>query len=147
MILDKIENIELYRNLGVGFQKAIEFIQKNEIMNLSDGRYDLGEGLYFMKQHYTTCPPKKGKWEVHRKYIDLQLILEGKEQMGYAPVSQMIPGEPYDAERDLQFFQGDGNLFAISKGFFCIFFPSDAHMPGVCENDSKVWKLVIKIPV
>ena len=80
MILDRIENMGLYEKLS-GFEAVVDFIKNTDIRNLPDGKYTLKEGIYYMVMHYDTKPAEEGKWEAHRNYIDLQLVLEGTEEI------------------------------------------------------------------
>jgi len=86
--------------------------------------------------------------EAHRKYLDVQYVIEGEELMGYAPLGTQEILEPYKAENDIIFFKGEKSFIKVSSGMFAIFFPEDVHMPGIRAGKvSDVKKLVIKVRV
>jgi biofilm protein TabA len=87
----------------------------------------------------------EAKLECHRRYIDIQLVLEGVDEMGWKPLSDCHePMNDYSAERDIQFFRDvPASWIATPPGAFCIFFPEDAHAPLV--SNGKIRKAVIKI--
>ena len=146
MVLDRLENTYLYENLSENFRMVFHYLQKNDLKKLAVGKYTLENGVYFMVQQYATKPVEAGKWEAHRKYIDIQLVLDGNERIGYAPITGLEEATAYEEEADVQFFEGEGSLLQVPGGSFCIFFPEDAHMPGIRGTDN-VPKIVVKIPV
>jgi len=146
MIQDRLENAVSYINLSDRFKKVFAYLQNTDYKKLPVGRYDLEDGVYFMVQHYATKPLEEGRFEAHQKYIDIQLILRGQEQIGYAPISELQEETAYEEARDVQFFQGEGSLLQVAEDSFCVFFPQDAHMPGIKGAD-EVEKIVVKIPV
>ncbi|NOQ25078.1 MAG: DUF386 family protein [Bacteroidales bacterium] len=146
MIIDKIQKSLLYENLHSGFAKAFDFIRKTDFSKLVDGKYEIdGDNIFAMVQEYKT--KDIGKLEGHRKYIDIQYIHSGVEQIGYANLeNQNIISD--DEEKDLAFYEGEGSFIKIESQMFAIFFPQDLHMPGIkIANANKVKKIVIKVKV
>jgi len=91
---------------------------------------------------------QEGKLEAHRKYIDVQYVISGEEQMGYVPLNGQQILEPYKEENDIIFFTGEKSFIKVSSGMFAIFFPEDVHMPGIMTKQSlPVKKLVIKVRI
>lgn len=87
MIVDKIENTPLYKNLGERIQKSFSYIKQTNLKNLNPGRYDIdGENIFALISEYQTKSEAEGKLEAHKKYIDVQYVIEGEELMGYAPL-------------------------------------------------------------
>lgn len=146
MVLDTLNNMGLYEKFGDDFKLVSDYLKKTDLKSLEEGKYTLENGVYFMVQRYCTKPVEQGKWEAHRKYIDIQLILEGCEAMGYAPIEATKELAPYDEEKDFHHLQGEGCLLQGPAGSFCIFFPDDAHMPGI-NGSGEIRKIVVKIPV
>jgi YhcH/YjgK/YiaL family protein len=98
-------------------------------------------------QEYVTKPVEQGLWEAHRKYIDVQYMVNGAERMGVANLRTMQLGE-YVSEKDFQAMSGTGNYLDVFAGAFTIFFPDDAHMPGLQTNDPEsVRKVVLKVKI
>jgi YhcH/YjgK/YiaL family protein len=148
MILDKLENSELYEKLHPLFAKAFDFIRKTDFSQLTDGKYEIdNDKLFAMVQEYKTKDETEGKPEAHHKYIDIQYIHSGVELIGIAPLkgNTLISDEP---EKDLAFYESETSFIKLEAGMFAIFFPDDLHMPGIkLEKSTKVKKVVIKVLV
>ncbi|MDR1723872.1 MAG: YhcH/YjgK/YiaL family protein [Tannerella sp.] len=130
------------------WKKAFEYL-KNDLTVVEIGSYDLGGGMKANVQEYDTKAPENAIWEAHRKFIDLQYIIDGKEKMGYKPLSQSTSTVDYNPENDAWFFDvKDGRYETATPANFFLFFPEDVHQPGLqVENPEHVKKVVIKIPV
>ncbi len=128
-------------------QLALEYIKKLDCA-IKCGKYDLQEGIYFGVDEYFT--KEFGQPEVHRKYIDLQYILEGEEIIYLANIDDCANSSGYDESRDIEFFETSKNSkeLVMKKGDWAVFYPDDAHTPQILLNSSsKVKKIVVKIPV
>lgn len=149
MILDVLEHATRYRTGLARLDEALSWVARGQLDALALGRHDLqGDALYALVQEYDTRPLESCRWEAHRRYIDLQVVLRGTERMGWSPLGRMSATEPYDAERDVAFFDGDGEFFTLRPGMFAVFFPHDAHMPQVATAAcAAVRKLVLKVAV
>ncbi len=154
MITDRLSNSHLYAPLHPRFAQSFEWLKQTEFAVNSDrealpvGRIELdGKDLYVMVQEYSTKLPEAGKWEAHRRYIDIQYILSGREIIRYANIDRLRAGD-YLPERDFQALSGDGDSLVLSAGDFMILFPQDAHMPGMAvEAPVPVKKVVVKVAV
>ena len=150
MVTDTLENAKRYYGLGERIATALKYLQKHDGTQLPLGKTPIeGDLIFALVQDNTTKPRAEGMWEAHRKYIDVQFVAAGIEQMGWAPVAGLTEKKPYDAEADYALFDGPGNLVTVPAGSFTIFFPGDGHIPGVALNDqpSAVRKIVIKVAV
>lgn len=146
MVLDKIENSELYKNLHPRFVKAFEYILKTDFSQLVDGKYPIEKDeIFALVQEYRTKDAKDAKLEAHRKYIDIQYIHSGAELIGVAPFNNqtLVIDEP---EKDIAFYEGEASFIKLEAGMFAVFFPGDMHMPGLkIAQPAKVKKIVIKV--
>ena len=113
------------------------------------GRHELdGDKVFALVQQYQTKPLAEGKWEAHRKYIDVQYVAAGVEKIGWAPVSRLKVTELYDETKDVAFYTGKGDFVTVPAGWFVILFPEDAHMPSIAvDAPSPVTKVVVKVKV
>lgn len=148
MIVDNIKNASQYYCFGEKFEKALKYLEQNDLMNFDIGTYEIsGEDVYVIVQDYTSKKPEMGEFEAHKKHADIQFIIKGQERLGYTHISNFEPNTEYDEERDLIF--GDvktGSLVLANPDDFLIFMPHDAHMPGICMNKPYyVKKAVVKI--
>lgn len=146
MITGNIKNIEIYKGISVGIDKAIDFILG--VGDKPDGDYEIdGKNVYAM---INTIQPKKLDemiYENHEKYIDLHYLLEGTEILGYEKTELCTPITEYNDEEDYRLYNADGNLVRIEKGDFYIVHPFDAHAPECSKSDDKLRKVIIKIRV
>ncbi len=114
------------------------------------GKYELENGAYVSVQEYTTKARAEAKYEAHKKFIDIQLILSGKELIAVTPIEKMEIKDEYNETKDVMFFQHNDECtdYVLEAGDFLILYPQDVHMPGVCVNEkSPVRKIVVKVPV
>ena len=88
------------------------------------------------------------KWESHNKFVDIQVMIEGEEKMGFAPLETMKVTEQYNEDKDVQILEGTGDYVTARPGSFTMFFPHDAHQPGIAIGQAcKVKKVVLKVKV
>mgnify|MGYP002870192231 CR=1 FL=1 len=148
MIIDRIEHWESYIGLVPHYEEAVRFA-----LTLTEkplGRYEctsLPEGtVYAMVQEGEGQPFCEGKLEAHRRYLDMQIMLEGGETVGYAEITGLPEAVPYDREKDIGFYDGGGQPVQIRKGMFYLVLPQDGHMPSrALEGEKRYRKIVLKI--
>jgi YhcH/YjgK/YiaL family protein len=146
MIIDRLVNASIYTNLHPGYKLAFDFLQQADLVALPTGRVEIdGQWIYAMVQQYQTKQKEDGVWEAHRRYIDLQYVIQGSELLGYANIVRLAQGA-YDESRDFLPLQGEGDFLTLAEGHFVILLPEDGHMPGISIHSSApVKKIVIKI--
>ena len=128
---------------------AYDFIV-NKAKDAAVGKYDLENGAYVSVQEYTTKARSEAKYEAHKKFIDIQMILSGKELIAVSPIEKMTISDEYNEEKDFMLFHHNDECtdYVLEAGDFLILYPQDVHMPGVCVNEkSPVRKIVVKVPV
>ena len=148
MVFDHIKNAHLYYALHPRFQKAFEFLKKSDIHTLPAGNYEIdGEDVFVIIAHQDATPKSDIKLEVHRKFIDIQLSLDGSFPVCWKALSECRQQTAeYDAENDYELFADEEDFtMEIEKGKFAIFFPEDAHAPLVPQKS--VHKAVVKVAV
>ncbi|MHC6180846.1 NanQ anomerase/TabA/YiaL family protein [Clostridium sp. JNZ X4-2] len=147
MIVDRLANAEQYYKLSPGIEKAFKYIQNTDLTDIKPGKYAIEDDKVFaVVSEYKTKSLKEGLWEAHRKYIDIQYIVSGKEKMGYCCSDCMKTIIEYDEKKDILFMDGQGDFLTIHEGEFALFTPKDAHMPSIEADDSQiVKKILVKI--
>lgn len=152
MIHDRIENSDRYTALGDGFSKGFDFIKKAVCEKLPVGKYEIcGSDVYAMIQEYTSKPDTDALFEGHKKYIDIQYVISGIENIGIIDISKAEVQKEYSDDSDAAFYNKNdkcGKLI-LEAGDFAIFYPNDLHMPGIafCGTSSEVKKIVVKVSV
>jgi YhcH/YjgK/YiaL family protein len=150
MIADVLKNRHIYSAISPRIKTALEYIAETDFSKIEPGRYELdGSNMFALVQAYDSIPKDQGKWECHKKYIDIQYIAEGIEQIGCNNIDKMVVTTEYNPDKDIAFLSGDGDFITYSKGSYGIFFPDDAHQPKIAADNIpvKVKKVVIKIKV
>jgi YhcH/YjgK/YiaL family protein len=149
MIFDQLKNAHLYFVISDRVKKAFDYLVSTDFENLEPGKYEIdGENIYAIVQEYDTRPLTSSRWEAHKKYLDIQYMVNGKEKMGYSHKNKMIVTHEYNEGKDALYLKGDGNFLIAEAGYFAIFFPSDVHMPCIALNlSTPVKKVVVKVRV
>ncbi|MGN0030839.1 MAG: YhcH/YjgK/YiaL family protein [Candidatus Gastranaerophilaceae bacterium] len=148
MITDKLENISLYKNIP---DEAIRFI-KGLNANTEEKRYEISENCYANVESYTTKDEDIAKFEAHKNYIDIQILLSGTENIYYTDKNTLSVAIPYNEEKDIEFYSNSikpYNFLTLDGLNFAMIFPHEAHAPQVKQSSThqKVKKAVIKIKI
>ena len=146
MIFSTLSQSDRYAALHPLFPRAFEYIRNTNLLSLAPGCYPIvGDDLLAIVEHMPGRTRAEAKLECHRRYIDIQLVLEGVDEMGWKPLADCHkPVSDYSAEQDIRFFNdAPATWFATPPGAFCIFFPEDAEAPLV--SSGQVRKVVFKI--
>ncbi len=148
MILDRLEQMDRYRAAHHRFFKAFAFLRQGGLEALPLGRHEIdGDRIYAMVCRDPAQTRDQAKLEAHRKYIDIQVVLSGTDEMGWRSRSRCTkPDVEYDVEKDVEFFADPPDAWtAVGEGAFAVFFPEDAHAPLVGTGD--LHKIVVKVAV
>ena len=149
MIKDKLANSELYFSLSENIKQGLIWLKENDLEILEDRRYEIeGTDNYVSIQTYQT--KNDAKYESHKKYIDIQYIIEGSEKIGVTNLSNCISCIKYDSEKDLEFFDINckEEFLTLNKGEFLILYPHDAHKPSISiDKITTVKKAVVKVAI
>ena len=133
------------------WDKAFAFLKNTDLAHATLGRVELGGNMYAtVSDYYLTKDRETTLLEAHQKYIDIQYVVSGIEIMDIAPLKDLTVTKPYNAESDLLFGTVPGYTeLKASPERFLIFFPTDAHRPGMRSGIDSVLvrKVVIKLPV
>ncbi|MDQ6905082.1 MAG: YhcH/YjgK/YiaL family protein, partial [Bacteroidota bacterium] len=138
-----------YRRNKATWDKAFAFLKDNDLQNLAVGKYPIdGDNAFATITQDSTKVFDKTNWESHRKYLDLQSVISGEEKIGVCPIEDATVTKSYDEKRDAANYTAKGKIYTAVPGTFFIFFPGDAHRPGITTGGNAVdKKLVIKIKV
>jgi len=147
MIVDHISNAYLYENIGKGVKAAFDFIRATDFSKTPAGKHELdGERMYYLMNVYETAQEDTLKYEAHKKYIDIQFVVQGEEYFGWNSLNKMQVNEVYQEEKEVAFFEGSGFKIPAQNNHFYILFPNDVHKPNVVMNTPiPMRKVVIKV--
>ena len=149
MICDRLTNARLYAGLGAGITRALDALSDPVLQSQPDGRYDIdGDRLYCLVQRYTTRTADRCNLESHRKYIDVQLIVSGEEEILHAEPDGLAVRQHYDPAVDKALYHPVEGMtrLRLRGGQFVVFFPHDAHMACLqAGGPREVHKIVAKV--
>jgi biofilm protein TabA len=146
MVKDVLALGDRYAALGPRIALALRHARVTRFHDWAEGEYPLeGGAVRALVQRYQSKPAADGRWEAHRRHIDLQMVVEGEERIGVAPLGTLV-AEPYDEARDLLWLSGTGDEVTLRPGDFVLLWPEDGHMPGLqADGPVAVTKVVYKI--
>jgi biofilm protein TabA len=140
MIFSSLTQSGRYAALHPLFQRAFDYIRDTDLYVMAPGRYHiLGDDLIAIVEHVPAKTKEMAKLEAHRRYIDIQLVLEGDETMGWKPLADCLnPVSEHSMEKDIRFFHdAPASYVPVPPDHFCIFFPEDAHAPLIGGSSSQ----------
>ena len=141
MIYDKIENFEKYVSAHAGFKTVAEFMKNNDLLALATGKTPVNDKVFFNRQSYLG-KADSNKYESHIKYIDVQIVLKGREKIKYSAKQPVITETN---EKDVYFTEADADCVMELENSFAVFFPNELHAPGIGVNDEQVEKIIFKV--
>jgi len=147
VILDSLAHAGRYAAFHPAFARAFEFLQSTDLTSLAPGRHEIdGDRMYVSIDHQEGRGRDGARLEAHRRYIDIQLTIDGDEEIGWSPLEACAPSTPYDSSKDVSLFDDRPRVwFAVPKGTFAIFFPEDAHAP--LGGHGVLRKAIVKVAV
>jgi YhcH/YjgK/YiaL family protein len=150
---DPVTNIESfykqYHANKSGWNQAFAFLKLRDLDNIAPGRHEIdGDNVYAAVSEAPNMEYDKTSWESHRRYIDIQYVIRGKEQIGITTFEGLKVSQEYNEEKDVIFYTGEGPIHSFQPGTFFVFFPEDVHRPGIKgATHETVKKIVLKIKV
>ena len=150
MILDILENRGRYTGVSPEIERALEYLASTDFSALENGKHPIeGDELFALVSTYETEPESVRSFEAHRRYIDIQYILSGREIIYWAALQELVPKDEYSVEKDILFLSGTERArLQLSPGSFAVFYPQDAHKPNCTwEKPQQVRKVVVKVRI
>ena len=150
MIIDDLSNAKKYFCIHPLFTKAFEYIHAQNLATIEVGKYDIdGDNLRVIvsSKKGMTAEESAAKFECHDKHIDIQVCINGNEQIGWKPRDNCTQQKgDYNAEKDVAFYSDAPDMyFHLTNNQFAIFFPEDVHAPMIGEDEIK--KIVVKVKI
>ncbi len=131
--------------------RAAEIVRKLLKNKPAPGHYTVdGEDFCYNVMRYETAPRETRRFENHRRFIDIHVVLEGAELVDMSPLSDLERATDYDAAGDCEFFTprapgAPSTTVLLRPGELLTLAPGEAHRPGVCPDAHEVLKVVFKL--
>jgi biofilm protein TabA len=150
MIADTLDNAALHAPAHPLFARAFAYLARFDPAT-PDGAYPLGDGSEARVMSYLTKSTDEVRWESHRRFIDIQYVVSGRETILRAPTAELSGATSYDGTQDVMFYAaatGPVDSLTVNAGAFALFFPHDGHRPSIAvSSPEQVRKIVVKVPV
>ncbi len=148
MILANLNDSNRIENLHPLFKELFDYVKSHDILHAPLGRIEIKGDELSINNSEPECKSKEEQvLELHHQYIDVQILLEGKETMGWKATEELDPSNevsPYNEKDDYALSKDTPTTyFEIHPGQFVIFYPEDAHAPIIGQG--KIRKMVAKV--
>lgn len=148
MILGSLNNTDRIEQMHPGFKTFFDYVKANDLLGEELGKIEIdGDKLFIINAELDGKLPEDAALEGHREYIDIQLLLEGSDAIGWKPLEDAEEiSVDYDEENDLIFYADEcDEIINLQVGQFLVLYPEDLHAPGI--GDGKIRKLIAKVKV
>lgn len=133
-------------NMGLNqdILKCIEYAKSNDLLSYTKGRHDIdGDDFFVNVIEYETCTPEERFWEAHIDYIDVHVVLEGKEIIATNFIKNLELGE-YEKDGDFLPLGGCAKTnILLEENDFLVCYPDDGHMTAIKYKEKEVVKKVV----
>lgn len=146
MIVSNLQNSERIESLHPLFKQLFDYVKTHDLLHTECGRIELaGDDLFINNVNPTCVSASNQVLEVHRDYIDVHILLEGKERIGWKAIEDVTDlKQAYQKEGDCALYSDTPTSFVdLLPGQFLIVFPEDPHAPVIGEG--KIRKLIGKV--
>ncbi|MBL7968060.1 MAG: YhcH/YjgK/YiaL family protein [Prolixibacteraceae bacterium] len=149
MILDKLEQADLYAGINENLRKGFEYLKNTDLASLEIGKYEIdGKNVFALVSEYDSKKPEDCRPEAHQLYADIQYIVSGREAIGYVTWANQPTTVEYNPEKDIAFFNCETVPVTVEAGMFAVFYPQDIHRPCMqIDRPEKVKKVVVKVRI
>jgi YhcH/YjgK/YiaL family protein len=148
LIIDCLEDARRYARLHPLFPRAFETLERGDLMSLPSGKHAIeGDRLYLVIALDLGAGAGGAVLEAHRKYIDIQFVIEGTDMIGWRPVRECSHvSQPYDASKDVELYAESPLAWSPLAGSrFAVYFPADAHAP--LGGTGRLRRAIVKVAI
>lgn len=164
MIYGNVNNASFEQQAAVlpkPLKEALHHLKGMDLVNHETGAFPMALGgveMILQVMDLETSPRETHDPEIHRKYIDLQLLVSGGPEVHtfFADGgAETVKDDQLATPRDILFYENrpetakiEGRV-VLEPGSYAVYFPWDVHVPGQCDVDGpKAYrKIVLKVPL
>lgn len=155
MLFGDLTRSDFKRGLPKVIAETCDYLNTLDLAALETGRHDIIDGIFMNVMEVESEPAEARKSEIHRKYLDIQVLISGEEKMEFGVTSPNLADyDPYNEESDYQLTLAGKDIelkssVVLRPKMFAVFLPYEPHKPccNVGEKSVAIKKLVVKIPV
>ncbi|MCH5219894.1 MAG: YhcH/YjgK/YiaL family protein [Muribaculaceae bacterium] len=148
MKVGKLSKTDRAEKLHPSFKLLFDFVKRTDFDTLPFGKITVdGDNVYIMNLEIQGKDKSEQPLEIHREYIDVHILLKGKELIGWKPFDEITTfSQEYDKTADCALSEEASRFYVeLHPGEFCIVYPEDAHSPAI--NDGPIRKLIGKVKI
>lgn len=134
--------------MNIYYEKALQFIQENDISKLPNGKHVIDEGNVWVNIVETDLrPASEALLEAHDVFLDIHVPFTGSESYGVKPRNECLsPKGEIDQTDDILFFDDKIDQVITKKaGEQTVFMPDMAHAPLIGEGPIR--KAIFKVRI
>lgn len=146
MIVSNLQNSQRVESLHPLFKTLFDYVKAHDLLHAELGRIEIeGDNLFINNVNPECVSSKNQVLELHRDYIDVHILLEGTERIGWKAIEDLKDEtKPYEREGDCALYADTPTVFVdLLPGQFMIVYPEDPHAPVVGKG--KIRKLIAKV--
>jgi len=148
MIKDNLINSETYYTISENLKTGFNWLKNTDLELIADGKYTISDHVFANVQSYET--KDDAPFEAHKKYIDIQYMVDGEEFIEVTDYNNTEITVEYDSQKDIEFLEckKQKDTFRLQAGNFLVLFPQDAHKPALNPNKKLfVKKVIVKVGI
>lgn len=126
--------------------ELFRYVRTHDLLHMPCGRIELDGNRLFINNSNPQClTAEEQVLEVHRRYLDVHILLEGEETIGWSPLAELkMEQQAYDAEADCALYADCPSTYVtLRPGRWLMAWPEDAHAPIIGQG--KIRKLIAKL--
>jgi YhcH/YjgK/YiaL family protein len=146
MIVSNLQNSQRVEGLHPLFKTLFDYVKTHDLLHAELGRIEIeGDNLFINNVNLECVSSDKQVLELHRDYIDVHILLEGTERIGWKAIEDLTDEtKPYEKEGDCALYADTPTVFVdLLPGQFMIVYPEDPHAPIIGKG--KIRKLIAKV--
>ena len=146
MIVSTLKDSNRMEPLHPLFKPLFDYVKSHDLLHAPLGRIEIdGDNLYVNNVLAEGVPAEKQLLEAHRAYIDVHILLEGAERIGWKALEDVTEEvKPYDAPADCASYADSPTTYVdMVPGQFVAVYPEDPHAPLIGQG--KIRKLIAKV--
>lgn len=148
MYIGKLSNAKRIYPLNNQFELIFNYLENHDLLSMPLGRIEVdGDKLFINNSLEDSVSQDKQVLEVHRKYLDIHILLEGTERIGWKALEDLkVLKQAYDVNKDCAFYDEKASTYVdLYPGDMVLVYPEDAHAPII--GTGKIRKAIVKIKI
>lgn len=140
-----------YKKNTEQWNTLFKWLAETDLEAIPKGKHPIpGSTLTASVEDSENAPLEKRNTESHKKKIDFQLVVKGREGFALLDHKSSSVSVQYNEQKDVMRYKYDEektNFFDVEGGEFVIFFPSDWHIAKVQtrHDDQNIRVIVVKM--